>query len=187
MAGLLPPWSKTQVCPDARPFGSRSIQEQLFLPWHRPFVLLYEVCFPQTGHRAPSHFSQQVLVGLAKRLALEYPTGYRDQYISAADELRSPFWDWGVETEVPPATVPKTLRVKIPKGELLEEVEIDNPLATFRFPKEASLAGEYGPFDSNNRTQTYRCPSPESYPDSANRKLASRPYKSWIVSNVLLP
>ena len=104
----------------------------------------------------------------------------------AAEELRSPFWDWGADTGVPPTTVPRTLRVNISKGVFLEEVDIDNPLAAFTFPKEA-LEGKYGPFDSENRTQTYRCLSPESYPDSANLKIASRPYKRWIVSDAPLP
>lgn len=154
------------------------------MSWHRPFVVLYEVCFPCRRKRAPSHPSQQVLVAYAKRLAREYPQKYRSQYIRAAEELRSPFWDWGLGNEVPSATVPETLRVNVTNGELLEEVEIDNPLASFRFPEDA-LEGRYGSFDSDNRTQTYRCPSPDSYPDSANQKISSRPYKRWIVGNSL--
>ena len=121
------------------------------------------------------------MVENAKRIALEYPQRYRYQYIRAAEELRSPYWDWAISTDVPSATVPTKLTVNMPDGEHLREEEIDNPLQTFKFP-EAALQGNYGNFDSENRTQIYRCPSPESYPESANEKVAARPYKRWIVS-----
>lgn len=131
-----------------------------------------------------SHCVQQTLVEHAKRIALGYPQRYRYQYTRAAEDLRSPFWDWGVDTKVPSATVPEKLTVNFPDGDGLKREEIDNPLRTFRFPK-AALDGEYGDFDSDNRTQIYRCSSPESYPDSANEKIAARPYKRWIVSSRL--
>uniref|UniRef100_A0A8H7NEV0 tyrosinase n=1 Tax=Bionectria ochroleuca TaxID=29856 RepID=A0A8H7NEV0_BIOOC len=137
--------------------------EKVFLPWHRTFVLLYE----------------QVLVGHAKRLARDYPHRYRYQYMQAAENLRSPYWDWGLGLGVPQATVPETIRIRIPKGDILEETEVPNPLVTFRFPPEV-VEGQYSDFDPANRTQIYRCPSPEKYPDSANKDLSRRPYQSWI-------
>lgn len=82
--------------------------------------------------------------------------------------------------------MPRTLRVKVPKGQALEEKDIPNPLATYRFPQEV-LDGKYGACDRENRTQIYRCPSPQSYPGSANKLLAGRPYKRWMVGTLPRP
>jgi tyrosinase len=117
----------------------------------------------------------------ARKLAKEYPEQYRYDYIQAAETLRVPYWDWASESFVPQATVPNTMQINIPSGEILQQVDVENPLATFKFPA-AGLNGTFGNFDSQNRTQIYRCPPPQSYPDSANKNLASRPYKQWIVS-----
>ncbi|KAF7545891.1 hypothetical protein G7Z17_g8825 [Cylindrodendrum hubeiense] len=136
--------------------------ERLFLTWHRPYVVLYE----------------QTLVATAKRLAAQYPQRYRSQYVEAAETLRAPFWDWAVD-KIPDAVVPSTMAVNIPSGSGIKEVQISNPLRTFTFPSEA-LDGTYGSFDSENRARIDRCPSPKTFPDSANELLADRPYKSWV-------
>ncbi|KAI5467725.1 hypothetical protein BGZ63DRAFT_345976 [Mariannaea sp. PMI_226] len=136
--------------------------ERIFLTWHRPYVMLYE----------------QLLVATAQRLARDYPQRYRAQYVEAANNLRCPFWDWG-SGGVPKATVPETMMVNIPSGSGLKKTSVDNPLYTFKFPQEA-LNGDFGDFDSEKRTQMFRCPSPNSYPDSANALLAKRPYKSMV-------
>jgi tyrosinase len=125
---------------------------------------------------------EQVLVSTAKRLAQEYPQRYRSQYVAAANNLRSPFWDWGSD-QIPEATVPTKMKVNVPSGSGIKEVEVDNPLYTFKFPAGA-LNGTYGDFDSDKRARIYRCPSPDSYPASANDLLSQRPYKSWVVSTL---
>ena len=73
----------------------------------------------------------------------------------------------------------------MPNGDGLRLVDVNNPLSTFHFPQVA-LDGNYGPFDSSKRPQTYRCRSPKKYPDSANQNLAGRPYKRWTVCFFLL-
>ncbi|KAF5008467.1 hypothetical protein FDECE_5256 [Fusarium decemcellulare] len=135
--------------------------ESLFLTWHRPYVLLYE----------------QILVEHAKRLANLYPTKYRQQYVDAANSLRSPYWDWAVD-DIPSAIVPQMVSVKVPNGSGLKTISMKNPLYTYTFPKDA-VAGKYGSWDDENRARTFRCPSPDSFPSSANRLLNQRPYKQW--------
>ncbi|KAF7560560.1 hypothetical protein G7046_g3578 [Stylonectria norvegica] len=138
--------------------------EDLFLPWHRPYVLLFE----------------ERLVAIAVAMAAEYPSAYRAQYLAAAQTLRAPFWDWASTPAVPPATVPSKMSVKVPKGTTgLQTIQIDNPLYTFKFPKSA-LSGQFGTFDQQNRAQIYRCTSPQSYPSSANGLLAKESYKQWV-------
>ena len=103
-------------------------------------------------------------------------------YLRAAETLRAPYWDWGFDSNVPEATTGSTIFVNMPDGERLVSLEIKNPLSTFHFP-EAALENTFGSFDSENRTQIYRCDeSSKSYPASADAAMADRPYKSWIVS-----
>lgn len=123
---------------------------------------------------------QQELVRHARRIAASYPPPYRAQYQQAADRLRAPFWDWASDQAVPPATVPARVRVNVPSGQALRTAEIDNPLATYRFPR-AAINGQFGDWDSQRRPQIYHCPSPYTFPDSADSNLRSRPYKQWAV------
>jgi tyrosinase len=140
------------------------LQESLFLTWHRPFILLFE----------------QVLVEHAQRLAKRYPAKYRQQYIDAANSLRSPYWDWAA-SDIPNAVVPRMVRVKIPNYGSLKTITIENPLYTYTFPK-AALDGKYGDWDDEGRARMYRCSAPDRFPSSANTLLDGRPYKQWVVS-----
>ncbi|RCI07729.1 hypothetical protein L249_5763 [Ophiocordyceps polyrhachis-furcata BCC 54312] len=133
--------------------------ENLFLPWHRAYTVLFE----------------QTLAERARQIASSYPEQVRAQWLSAAETLRSPYWDWASDPQVPPATLAPTVRVT---GNQLLEIEIQNPLAPYAFPQ-AVLNGKYGPFDQQMRASTYRCPAPNSYPQSANALLASRPLRQW--------
>jgi tyrosinase len=79
---------------------------------------------------------------------------------------------------VPQATVPGKITVKVPNGNDLKSIEVDNPLRYYRFPNSA-LNGEFGSF--NKDAQINKCKSPQSYPNSANQAMARRPYKQWVV------
>ncbi|KAH7136840.1 tyrosinase [Dactylonectria estremocensis] len=136
--------------------------ENLFLPWHRPYLVLFE----------------QRLVATAVKLANSYPSKVRAKYLSAARNLRAPYWDWAAQDSVPTATVPSRLTINIPNGKGgTKKFTVDNPLATYKYPSSA-VNGAFGSFD--NRPQTYRCRSPQSYPASANSAMRGRPYKSWV-------
>ncbi|KAI9159091.1 Tyrosinase [Paramyrothecium foliicola] len=135
--------------------------EKLFLTWHRPYVVLFE----------------QRLVETATKLAKLYPAKYRDQYVKAAQSLRSPYWDWASNSAVPPATTPAKLTVKVPNGNDLKSIQVDNPLRYYRFPSSA-INGQFGSF--NKDPQINKCRSPQSYPNSANQAMSRRPYKQWV-------
>ncbi|KAG6016128.1 hypothetical protein E4U43_004173 [Claviceps pusilla] len=126
--------------------------ESIFLSWHRPFVLLFE----------------QLLVAEAKAIAATYPDRYRDQYMNAANKLRSPFWDWSQNSDVPPCTVPAWMTVNVPDGQNLKQITIHNPLQTYTYPQKA-IDGAFGRF--NRYSTTSRCPPPDRYPDTANARL----------------
>ncbi|RDA95138.1 hypothetical protein CP533_1863 [Ophiocordyceps camponoti-saundersi (nom. inval.)] len=140
--------------------------EDIFLPWHRPFTSLFE----------------QALVSKAKEIALTYPESVRAEYSQAADTLRSPYWDWAVDSRVPPAAVPFKVRVNHSDGangnSPLGEIELENPLRVYRFPKDA-LEGKYGKFDPHKRPEVYRCRGFE-YPAESNRRLTRFPFGQWV-------
>ncbi|KAK7432037.1 hypothetical protein QQZ08_001327 [Neonectria magnoliae] len=135
--------------------------ENLFLPWHRPYLVLYE----------------QRLVATATKLANQYPSKYRAQYQKAAKTLRAPFWDWAASPNVPACTVPTKVTVKVPNGSGLRSATFDNPLRFYKFPK-AALDGKFGTFDTG--AQIYKCRNPQTYPGSANQAMARRSYKQWV-------
>ncbi|KAK1241362.1 hypothetical protein MKX08_001336 [Trichoderma sp. CBMAI-0020] len=138
--------------------------EDIFLTWHRPYVLLFE----------------QALVSIAKKIANGYPAQYRAKYQAAAASLRSPYWDWAADSTVPACTVPNTLNINVPSGSGIKTVAYTNPLRTYYFPHIA-MSGSYGEFSGGGQDHTIRCPSPqENYPNTANANLRARPYKGWI-------
>lgn len=97
--------------------------------------------------------------------------------MSAAQSLRSPFWDWASDSKVPAATVPNKLRVKAPNGSGLRDVEVDNPLRIYKFPQ-AAINQQFGSFSRD--PQIYKCRAPGNYPNSANAAMAKRSYKQWV-------
>ncbi|EGR51436.1 uncharacterized protein TRIREDRAFT_45445 [Trichoderma reesei QM6a] len=138
--------------------------EDLFISWHRPYVLLFE----------------QALVSVAKGIANSYPPSVRAKYQAAAASLRAPYWDWAADSSVPAVTVPQTLKINVPSGSSTKTVDYTNPLKTYYFPR-MSLTGSYGEFTGGGNDHTVRCAaSKQSYPATANSNLAARPYKSWI-------
>ncbi|GAB0146579.1 hypothetical protein EsHS_00006973 [Epichloe bromicola] len=90
-------------------------------------------------------------------------------YMEAAEQLRSPYWDWSANSTVPPCTIPMEAVVNVPDGSNLTKMTIDNPLHEFRYPEEARDY-QFGEFP--NLLTTKRCPRPWAYPESANRRLA---------------
>ncbi|KJZ73999.1 hypothetical protein HIM_06667 [Hirsutella minnesotensis 3608] len=136
--------------------------ENMFLPWHRAYLALFE----------------QVLVERAKKIAAQYPVNVRPRYLQAAETLRIPYWDWSADSVVPPSTVPDTIRVNATRGNKVKEVQIENPLRVYKIPK-AAVDGKYGPFDPLMRTKIERCTAPRTWPGSANKYLSENIYRQW--------
>ncbi|KJZ75346.1 hypothetical protein HIM_05272 [Hirsutella minnesotensis 3608] len=134
--------------------------EAIFLPWHRPYILLYE----------------QSLVTRARSIASQYPGQDRARYLQAAETLRTPYWDWADIPEVPNSTIPATLTINTPRG----RQAINNPLATYIWPREA-FSGSFGQFEPPRPwSNTIRCPSPMRYPESANQRLRRNNLKELV-------
>ncbi|OJD37056.1 tyrosinase [Diplodia corticola] len=91
----------------------------LFLPWHRPYLALYE----------------QTLQGLMSEIAGEWDgSPENDNYTEAANTFRLPYWDWAVlppdgEKSVPSFLSSPTIDVTLPNG----TETIDNPLYSYKY------------------------------------------------------
>lgn len=120
------------------------------------------------------------MVNNAKAIAETYPEPQREIYRNAADQLRVPFWDWGVDAKVPDAVVPDTITVKASRDGAIKEVAIHNPLATFVYPKSYG-AGKYGP-PPKETERVLRCQAPYSFPATSNANIQRRNYRQRVVS-----
>ncbi|PKS11555.1 hypothetical protein jhhlp_003320 [Lomentospora prolificans] len=147
------PWDdKSQA---AGPNGYCPHAENLFLPWHRSYLALFE----------------QVLVDHAIALANEYPITERSKYRSAAESLRIPYWDWAEDATIPPAVGQPEIQVDTPEG----QKTIRNPLYSYNFPEEA-VRGDYGSITgTRDRRQTKRCS-----PAEANARLSAVNFKGLV-------
>ncbi|KAH9989732.1 tyrosinase [Russula compacta] len=84
----------------------------LFPTWHRPYIALYEQILQQN--------------------ALEIAKGYQDQdrWLTAARNLRAPFWDWATNSVPPPEVVSvDPIKITTPQGEEF----VPNPLIKYTF------------------------------------------------------
>ncbi|OAA51702.1 tyrosinase 2 [Metarhizium rileyi] len=112
-----------------------------------------------------------LLVQYAIEIASKYPAAYRSQYMEAANTLRSPYWDWSADSNVPACTVPSRVTINAPRGEGLATIEVNNPLSQYSYPVEA-LRQQFGEFPQSPGTM-FRCPAPDRYPESANLAMQS--------------
>ncbi|KAI1290962.1 tyrosinase [Xylaria venustula] len=124
----------------------------LFPPWHRPYMLLYE---------------QRLYEIMVNEIIPKYPA-YKEKYLEAARSWRLPYWDWAKNPKVPRFARYKKINLTI-GGE--PSVEIANPLYQFRMPNDKKMK-VYGvgsivdfdggePFDYGECIATSRCPTGE--------------------------
>ncbi|KAI1191479.1 tyrosinase [Nemania serpens] len=129
----------------------------LFPPWHRPYMLLYE---------------QRLYEIMVNEIIPKYPA-YKDKYLEAARTWRLPFWDWAKNPRVPTMARYKTIGITF-GGE--PKMEIANPLYQFRMPNDKKMK-VYGvgpivnfdggePFDYGECIATSRCPTAEDLANS---------------------
>ncbi|SPQ26986.1 89e97d41-eaa9-4e25-a73e-00cbc5ef496e [Thermothielavioides terrestris] len=120
------------------------LTDLLFVPWHRPYVALYE----------------QVLVFHAVRIAGQYPPDLLPEYVAAAQTLRHHYWDRASDPTLPPAICESTVTVRAPCG----ISEIANPLYSYLSQRPAVESG-FGGFLAT-RPHTIRCLGDGSTPSS---------------------
>lgn len=91
----------------------------LFPPWHRPYLALFE----------------ETLYINSRQAVAEFPAGsLKDRYTNALSTLRMPYWDWAMVPptgqDVMPSSLQRpTIQVVMPNGTNI----ISNPLYSYRF------------------------------------------------------
>ncbi|KAK5114494.1 hypothetical protein LTR62_002429 [Meristemomyces frigidus] len=110
----------------------------IFLPWHRPYMALYE----------------QVLYQHIVEAVNEFPAGaVRQRYAAAALSWRHPYWDWAADPPVGESVFPDSLgspfiNVTMPNGTMA----IANPLYSYEFHPLSVSDFYYSPFAEWNVT-----------------------------------
>lgn len=123
-----------------------------------------------------------VLSDLAQSIANRYTGPEAAEYQAAAKVLRLPYWDWGSDPRVPPATTEEFVEVNTWEG----RQRIRNPLFSYRFqkPVDRKLLGNPKPAAPGlDFTETFRCPdgSGQSHPIWANDRLLDEPFRDEVV------
>ncbi|KAF8655955.1 hypothetical protein AX16_002861 [Volvariella volvacea WC 439] len=106
-----------------------------FIPWHRPYIALFE----------------QLLYEHAAAIAERYTTDV-DEWKNATASLRQPYWDWAKQS-VPPDRVirDKTVTIPVPPNGDLQSV--DNPFFQYTFKRGERENGEFiGTFSRWSKT-----------------------------------
>ncbi|MCJ1437735.1 hypothetical protein MMC27_007122 [Xylographa pallens] len=108
----------------------------LFLPWHRPYLALYEVGTVAHSVSLPNG-SQQTLYQYAEDIVKNEFSGPAQQtYAQALQQLRLPYWDWAEDAHLPAITMDETINVVLPSatepgGTITKD--IPNPLYSYQF------------------------------------------------------
>ncbi|KAA8576834.1 hypothetical protein EYC84_006881 [Monilinia fructicola] len=108
----------------------------LFATWHRPYLALFE----------------QVLASYAQSIAKTYISPLYPTYQAAADNLRIPFWDWGVTPSMPKIVNVATISIVLPSG---ATAEVNNPLFRYNFQNKPLNQQYFPPGDSDGMMQQY--------------------------------
>ncbi|KAM0718253.1 hypothetical protein Q7P37_006585 [Cladosporium fusiforme] len=131
------PWDGVKSAPGVDAPGYCVHLSQLFLPWHRPYLALYE----------------QILYSHIVASVNEFPSGpVRTRYAQAAMSWRHPYWDWAAAPSsgsvLPSSMTTPTLTVTMPNG----TNTIPNPLYAYRFHPVYKEDFYYNPWSSWNST-----------------------------------
>lgn len=132
----------------------------LFPPWHRVYL---------------AHFEQE-LIKVAKNVANSYPASgnngwTRSRMVTAANNLRLPYWDWAAKVPSGRPAMPLMFTdTTVTVWDATGQKTYENPLYTFRINDPSGML--YTPFA--NWRQTYRWPNNNSNnPSSQTGKMAS--------------
>ncbi|KAK0283610.1 hypothetical protein LTR35_006069 [Friedmanniomyces endolithicus] len=134
-------WDGAGPAPDVYSPGYCAHVSNVFLTWHRPYLLLFE----QTLYQ---HIVDAVN---------EFPAGaVRQRYASVALSFRLPFWDWAAtpppgQSVYPTSVTSPNVTVTTPNG----TATIGNPLYAYNFHPVTHSDFYFDPFASWNQTMRY--------------------------------
>ncbi|KAK0115324.1 hypothetical protein ONS96_013783 [Cadophora gregata f. sp. sojae] len=121
------PWGDAAQAPGAPTTGYCTHNSVLFLPWHRPYLALYE----------------QLIGATVQDLVKTYPPALQATYQTAANNFRIPYWDWAAIPTMPAVVNQPTITITTGSG----VQSVRNPLYRYNF-QNFPLDPTYFPSDS---------------------------------------
>ncbi|KAH4248442.1 hypothetical protein HBI24_137470 [Parastagonospora nodorum] len=130
----------------------------LFLPWHRPYLALFE----EQVYKRVQHYAEEATEDVKER------------YQAAANSFRLPYWDWALgegDGPIPDFFTAQMINVTRPNG---QQQELWNPLYAFYFHPLVP-----GDFESKwaNQNETLRWPSNDSFNAVSDQQAMQDDYK----------
>ncbi|KAM0186666.1 hypothetical protein ACHAPC_004450 [Botrytis cinerea] len=99
-----------------------------------------------------SYFQLAVLASYAQKIAKTYISTLYPAYQAAADNLRIPFWDWGVSPSMPSIINVPTVSIVLPSG---TTTYVNNPLFRYNFQNKPLNQQQFPPGDSDGYMAQY--------------------------------
>lgn len=124
---------------------------------------------------------KQIILRLARQIALEYTGPEADVYVAAADNLRLTYWDWGSNSTMPDIINEPNISITTPDGVAI----VPNPLYSYAMPNLGTAAFPPGESDSSylNYPTTVRDPGNDgkSRPANVNAVMNKGNFKNLVV------
>ncbi|KAL1847794.1 hypothetical protein Daus18300_013836 [Diaporthe australafricana] len=159
------PWQKDPTASAVADVGYCTHRSVLFIPWHRPYLMLYE----------------QIIFAYALDIAAKAPGSVADEYMKALQEVRLPYWDWASDPHLPAVTMTPDITLTVP-GKLPGAKEslhlAHNPLYSYQFTSKwatSTIQKEMGWASTAVWAESKRCPDANgnSHQEIANAQVAS--------------
>ncbi|KAI9050966.1 hypothetical protein LZ554_005076 [Drepanopeziza brunnea f. sp. 'monogermtubi'] len=109
------PWGNAEQADNAPLTGYCTHTSVLFLPWHRPYLALFE----------------ELIGALIQDIVKTYPAANHATYKVAADNFRIPYWDWASTPTMPDVVNQPTVQIVTPSG----PQNVTNPTFRYNFKK----------------------------------------------------
>ncbi|KAG5659911.1 hypothetical protein KAF25_003433 [Fusarium avenaceum] len=143
------PWQNDPTAGIVEGIGYCTHRSTLFIPWHRPYLMLYE----------------QIIYSYAEEIVSK-STGYAaEAYKEALLEVRLPYWDWAKKPNLPDIIMSPDITLKVPgkSKENDETLHLDhNPLYSYKFTSPSAiklLQQEMNWENTNAWAESKRCPN----------------------------
>ncbi|KAH8653861.1 common central domain of tyrosinase-domain-containing protein [Xylariales sp. PMI_506] len=120
------PWQNDPSAVQIPEIGYCTHRSVLFMPWHRPYLMLYE----------------QIIYAYAQTIAGQ-ATGYAaSAYAEALGNIRLPYWDWATDPHLPAIVMQPDITLTIPGKSpgTTDALHLDhNPLYSYKFTSEYAV------------------------------------------------
>ncbi|PBP18673.1 tyrosinase [Diplocarpon rosae] len=162
------PWGGAAQAPNASLTGYCTHNSVLFLPWHRPYLALYE----------------EMIGALIQDIVRTYPASMLSAYQAAANNFRIPYWDWASIPTMPAVVNQPMVQITTPSGlknvtnPTFRYVFHEFPLNQSYFPSDQSVEGDAWLSQYPYTVRGARSHGDPSDPDLANSVLQSSNLKS---------